>query len=78
MVDRDEACRAFGAAVRELREAQGVSQEDMATRCGVHRTYLGSVERGERNPSWTKVVDVARGLGVSIVELTARAEQKLR
>jgi len=78
VVDHVEAQRAFGAAARQLREAQGVSQEEMATRCGVHRTYLGGVERGERNLSWTKIVDFATGLGVPVAELTGLAEAKLR
>ena len=43
--------RQFGKRVRELRLARGLSQEEMAFKIGVHRTYLGGIERGERNPS---------------------------
>ena len=46
-----EVERQFGKRVRELRLARGLSQEEMAFKIGVHRTYLGGIERGERNPS---------------------------
>jgi transcriptional regulator with XRE-family HTH domain len=41
----------FGDRVRELRARKGVSQEALADQAGLHRTYLGGIERGERNPS---------------------------
>lgn len=41
--------RSFGKRVRQSREAQGWSQEELADRVGIHRTYIGGVERGERN-----------------------------
>ncbi len=77
VVERDKACLALGRAVRELRAAQGVSQEELAARSGVHRTYMGGIERGERNPSWSKVLLLADGLGVSAAELVALAERHL-
>jgi transcriptional regulator with XRE-family HTH domain len=59
----------FGAAVRRLREQAGISQEELADRCGLHRTYVGSVERGERNVSLDNVVRLAKALSVSASEL---------
>jgi transcriptional regulator with XRE-family HTH domain len=55
----------FGARVRAERERLGVSQEELADRAGVHRTYLGGVERGERNIGLQNIVRIARALGVS-------------
>ncbi|MEJ1250518.1 helix-turn-helix transcriptional regulator [Denitratimonas tolerans] len=54
----------FGRRIRALREAAGISQEELASRCGLHRTYVGSVERGERNISLENIVTIARALGV--------------
>ncbi|MBK9265742.1 MAG: helix-turn-helix transcriptional regulator [Polyangiaceae bacterium] len=55
----------FGARVRAERERVGVSQEELADRAGLHRTYLGGVERGERNVGLLNVLRIARALGVA-------------
>lgn len=55
----------FGAHVRELRLKRGLSQEDLADAAALHRTYIGSVERGERNISLLNIVSIARALKVS-------------
>jgi transcriptional regulator with XRE-family HTH domain len=52
----------FGQRVRELRLAKGVSQEALADEAGVHRTFMGSVERGERNISLENIVKIAKAL----------------
>lgn len=59
----------FGERVRELRLAKGLSQEELAFRSGVHRTYLGSIERGERNPSLKNIAAIAEALGTSLSDL---------
>ena len=59
----------FGQRVRELREAKHLSQEDLAFRAGVHRTYLGGIERGERNPSLRNIAALAKALGVKLPDL---------
>ena len=56
----------FGKRIRELRLARGLSQEKLAFKSGVHRTYLGSIERGERNPSLKNIAAIAEALGVSL------------
>jgi transcriptional regulator with XRE-family HTH domain len=56
--------RQFGKRIRELREAIGASQESLAARAGIHRTYMGAVERGERNVSLRNIVRLAVALGV--------------
>jgi len=59
----------FGKRIKDLRLARGLSQEELAFRAGVHRTYLGSIERGERNPSLKNIAAIARGLDVALPEL---------
>jgi len=61
--------RRFGKRLKELRLARGLSQEELAFKIGVHRTYLGGIERGERNPSLKNLASIAEGLGVSLSEL---------
>jgi transcriptional regulator with XRE-family HTH domain len=53
-----------GKRIRELRLKQGISQEALADEAGVHRTYMGSVERGERNISLENIVRIAQALKV--------------
>jgi len=66
----------FGKRVRELRFARGLSQEELAFRAGVHRTYLGSIERGERNPALVNIAAIAKALDVTLPELFSFEEKK--
>lgn len=59
-----------GNNVRRLREKQGVSQEELAARAGLHRTYISGVERGVRNPTIVVLEKVADALGVELSILT--------
>jgi len=59
----------FGKRIRELRLERGLSQEALAFKSGMHRTYLGSVERGERNPSLKNIAAVAKALGISLSQM---------
>jgi|HubBroStandDraft_6_1064221.scaffolds.fasta_scaffold4030788_1 transcriptional regulator with XRE-family HTH domain len=52
--------------IRELRLASGISQEALADEAGVHRTYMGSVERGERNISLENIIRIAKALRVRL------------
>ena len=65
----DEILVRFGKRVRELRSAKGYSQEAFADKCGLDRTYMGGIERGERNLSLRKVDLIAVALEVSLSEL---------
>lgn len=58
--------RALGQRIRELRTEQGYSQEGFADACGVHRTFMGTVERGESNLSFHNIARVAATLGVTL------------
>ena len=61
--------------VRAFRKEHGLSQEELADRCELHRTYIGSVEREERNVSLSTLEVLSQALGVSVAELlTPRAE----
>lgn len=55
----------FGAKLRELREAAGLTQESLAARAGMHRFGIAKLERGEREPSWATVRSLTRALGVN-------------
>ena len=66
----------LGASVRQRREKLGISQEAFASKCGVHRTYIGKVERGEQNVSMASLVRIAKGLGVPAWQLVREAEDQ--
>lgn len=68
MEDKDYLMH-FAQRVKTLREEQGLSQEKLAERSELHRTYIGMVERLERNPSLVCIHKIANGLGVHITEL---------
>jgi transcriptional regulator with XRE-family HTH domain len=75
MSQRSQASVALGLAVRELRRRAGISQEELGFRSGLHRTYVGGIERGERNPSWINIVRLAQALSVTPAELVAAAQE---
>ena len=63
--------KALGARIRARRAELGISQERLATRTGLHWTFVGQVERGQRNPSTTNLLKIAHGLGVDAGELVS-------
>lgn len=65
----------FGAKVRRLREGTGASQEALAEACGLHRTYIGSVERGERNITLKNILRLSKALGLPPEELIRGVEK---
>ncbi|HEY2774109.1 MAG TPA: helix-turn-helix transcriptional regulator [Candidatus Binatia bacterium] len=67
--------RALGQIVRDRRQSLGLSQETFAERCGLHRTYVGSVERGERNVTLTNMDRIAKALGATLTEILSDAEK---
>lgn len=66
---------AFGRAVRQLRDEQGYTQEALGHKTGLHRNYIGGIERGEQNLTLTSIARLSKGLGCSGSELLALAEQ---
>jgi transcriptional regulator with XRE-family HTH domain len=75
VVQRSSAHAALGRAIRDRRTELSVSQEELAHRSGMHRTYLGGIERGERNPSYTNLLRIAKALDVRGSALLAAAER---
>ncbi|MDO8543761.1 MAG: helix-turn-helix transcriptional regulator [Opitutaceae bacterium] len=65
--------RSLGNAIRAERAKLGVSQEDFAEICDLHRTYIGQLERGEKNVSFTNVLRVARAFRLKPSALLSRA-----
>ena len=59
----------FGKRLREVRTLRGISQEKLAELAGLHRTYISSVERGERNISLVNIESLAKALDVTMAEL---------
>ena len=73
-----ELLLAFGRAVRQLRTARGISQEALADEIGIHRTYIGDVERGLRNLGLLNVDRIATSLGTDLVGLMQVVQQERR
>jgi transcriptional regulator with XRE-family HTH domain len=67
--------KALGQRIRELRTKQGYSQEAFADKCGVHRTFMGTIERGESNLSFQNIHKVAATLGVTLSDLFLNLER---
>jgi CheY-like chemotaxis protein len=65
----------LGTAIRNERSIRGISQEELAYRAGLHRTYVSDVERGTRNPSIESIAKLARALDLSVSALFARVDK---
>jgi transcriptional regulator with XRE-family HTH domain len=66
---------ALGAAIREARQVKSLSQERLAALCDLDRTYVGGIERGERNPGYANLLRLAAALDTPLSGIVARAEQ---
>lgn len=64
-----ELTRVLAENLRALRRARGLSQEELAEICSLHRTYVGSIERSERNVTLSSLEVFAQALGVSVTSL---------
>ena len=65
----EKSVKEFGKRVKKIRESKKMSQGDVANILDVHRTYISSIERGQRNPSLTTIGKFAKALGVKTSEL---------
>jgi transcriptional regulator with XRE-family HTH domain len=68
---QNEVLSVLGTRVREARAAKGWSQERLAEAAGLHRTYIGGIERGERNVSILNIAKIARVLGKTPADLVS-------
>ena len=75
MPERSAAHAALGQAIRQLRAERGLSQEALAEASELHRTYVGGIERGERNPSFTNLLRLSDALAVRPSELMVLFER---
>ena len=66
--------RSFGASVKKLRSGLGISQEKLAERAELHRTYIADIERGARNPTLLTIKKLAKGLGISAADLLSETK----
>ncbi len=65
----DKRIVAFGRRVREVRKAKGISQEKLAELAGIDRSYMGNIERGEKNVTLKKVYEICDALEIEITDL---------
>lgn len=68
-MDKQPILLQFGQSVQRHRKALGLSQEQLADKAGVHRTYIGMIERAEKNVTLCNIEKIAKALNVSICEL---------
>ena len=64
-----QALNNLGQIIREKREALGLTQIEVAEKAGLDRNYIGMVERGERNPSYLSLIQIASGINMSVDQL---------
>ncbi len=66
----------LGRAVRELRARRGLSQEELGNRAGLHRNYVGAIERGEINPTFRVLLKIEQGLALPLSEIIELWERR--
>jgi len=76
-----EACMtlevAFGQILREIRQDRKISQEKLGFESGYHRTYIGLLERGKKNPSLTTIFNITNSLNIKASDLIERIEKRM-
>ena len=68
---------ALGRAIRRLRKQRKLSIEALALEADMHPTYLSGIERGKRNPTWSKLCGLAEALGISVSAVAAESEHDI-
>jgi transcriptional regulator with XRE-family HTH domain len=74
-MDAERLLESLGVSFREIRAEARLSQEELSLKTGVHRNYIGGIERAERNPTIVTVARLAEGLGITMTELFRWAER---
>lgn len=75
MTHPERVLQGLGQALQEARDERGLTQEALSLETGVHRNYIGGIERGERSPSVESIVKLAEALDVTLSDLFRRAER---
>lgn len=71
-MEKSEILIRFGERVRQLRKEKGYSQEELSDRADLHRTYIGMIERAEKNLTLTNIEKIAKALGIDIHDIFQR------
>lgn len=74
MPDVSKPQAALGSAIRQLRENAELSQEELADRAGLSRAWVSEIESGRKSPTWRTLTQIADGLGLRMIDVTARVE----
>lgn len=69
MISKSDILKSFGDKVRDYRKQNNLSQEDLAEKAGLHRTYIGMIERAEKNITLINIEKIANALSINIKEL---------
>lgn len=69
MKTKSHAVIQFGLNTKAFRKARGISQEELASLAGLHRTYIGMIERGEKNITLINIIKLSQALGITACEL---------
>ena len=64
-MDKDIENVKFGSRVAQLRHEKGITQEALSFKCGINRTFMGEIERGEKSTTIVTIVKIAKGLGIN-------------
>ena len=75
MTHPERVLQGLGRALQEVRDKRGLTQEALSLETGVHRNYIGGIERGERSPSVEAIIKLAEALDVTLPDLFRRAER---
>lgn len=73
-IDHNKAKKQLGSVIRKKRQELDYSQEAFASKCGVHRTYMGAIERGERNISLMNIIRVSNAMNLKPSKLLELAK----
>ena len=77
-MEKNKVLIEFGNRVRELRKLKNLSQEELSYHADLHRTYIGMIERAEKNITLVNIEKISKALGVRINELTKNIDNELR
>jgi transcriptional regulator with XRE-family HTH domain len=77
MSQKNPILASFGNLLRAIREEVGLSQENLALKAGLHRNYIGILERGEQNPSLLVMMKISKALGINLSDLLAKLPPEL-